>query len=88
MQNILIVDDDATFCLMLKSFLEKKGFSVKEAFSFSEALKNIKSSTFDVILTDIRLPDRDGLELLREAKAKSPHTSIFHMNYFYCNYSL
>lgn len=76
MQNILIVDDDATFCLMLKTFLEKKGFLVKEAFSFSEGLKHIKSSTFDVILTDIRLPDRDGLEILREVKSKSPQTPV------------
>lgn len=79
MQNILIVDDDATFCLMLKTFLEKKGFSVKEAFSFSEALKSIKATTFNAILTDIRLPDKDGLELLRESKAKSPHTPVILM---------
>lgn len=79
MPNILIVDDDATFCLMLKTFLQKKGFVVKEAFSFTEGLKNVLSSPFDVILTDIRLPDRDGLELLREVKLKSPQTPVILM---------
>lgn len=79
MINILIVDDDATFCIMLRTFLEKKGYSVKEAFSFSEGLKAAKANTFDVILTDIRLPDRDGLELLTEIKSNQPQVPVILM---------
>lgn len=79
MINILIVDDDATFCIMLRTFLEKKGYSVKEAFSFSEGLKAVKATNFDVILTDIRLPDRDGLELLTEIKSSQPQVPVILM---------
>lgn len=79
MPNILIVDDDATFCLMLKTFLEKKGFSVKTAFSFSEGQKNIKTDVFDAVLTDIRLPENDGLELLTEIKRKQPQLPVILM---------
>ena len=79
MTNILIVDDDATFCVMLRTFLEKKGYAVKEAFSFSEGLKATKATNFDVILTDIRLPDKDGLELLTEIKSKQPQVPVILM---------
>jgi len=79
MTSILIVDDDATFCIMLRTFLEKKGYSVKEAFSFSEGLKAAKTNNFNIILTDIRLPDNDGLELLKEIKAKQPQVPVILM---------
>lgn len=79
MYNILLVDDDATFCVMLRTFLEKKGFKVKEAFSFAEGSKAIKDNTFDVVLTDIRLPDRDGLELLTQVKTRQPLTPVILM---------
>ncbi len=79
MNNILIVDDDVTFCLMLKTFLEKKGYSVTESFSFKDGLKAIHKSSFSVILTDIRLPENDGLQLLSEIKKKSAQTPVILM---------
>jgi len=79
MINILLVDDDATFCVMLRTFLEKKGYFVKEAFSFSEGLRALKSINFDIILTDIRLPDNDGLELLLEIKSKQSQIPVILM---------
>lgn len=79
MSNILLVDDDATFCVMLRTFLEKKGFKVKVAFSFNEGLKALKDYVFDIVLTDIRLPDNDGLELLTQVKAKQPQTPVILM---------
>jgi len=79
MQNILIVDDDVTFCLMLKTFLEKKGFAVTETFTFKDGLKAIQTTIFSTILTDIRLPENDGLELLTEIKKKSPQTPVILM---------
>jgi two-component system, NtrC family, response regulator HydG len=79
MSNILIVDDDATFCVMLKTFLEKKGYSVKEAFSFNEGLKVFNNSSFDLVLIDIRLPDNDGLELLKIIKPKFPRMPVILM---------
>jgi two-component system, NtrC family, response regulator HydG len=66
MPKLLIIDDDATFCLMLKTFLSKKGYDVDVAFSFSEGLRHIRSAEYQVVLSDIRLPDRNGLEILKE----------------------
>jgi two-component system, NtrC family, response regulator HydG len=79
MANILIVDDDATFCVMLKTFLEKKSFSVKETFSFAEGLKTFNSGNFDILLIDIRLPDNDGLELLKIVRSQSPQIPVILM---------
>jgi two-component system response regulator HydG len=51
---------------MLGTLLTKKGFTVKTAFTFAEGLKASKAGSFDLILSDIRLPDRNGLEFLKE----------------------
>lgn len=72
MHKVLIVDDDPTFCLMLKSFLGNKGFDVKEVFSAGSALKAAKEQQFDIILTDLRLPDFDGIVLIDKLKTISP----------------
>jgi two-component system response regulator HydG len=72
MYKVLIVDDDPTFSLMLKSFLGNKGFDVKEVFSAGTALKIFGEGAFDIILTDLRLPDFDGIELIGKLKAINP----------------
>lgn len=79
MAKILVVDDDSTFCIMLKTFLSRNGHEVKEAFSFDEAVRLIKVETFDVLLSDFRLPDHTGLDLLVEAKRKSSDTIVILM---------
>lgn len=79
MVRILLVDDDTTFCLMLKTWLTKKGFSVSEAFSCAEGLKSVKESDYDIILTDLRLPDKDGLHLLRTVKTVKPESQVILM---------
>ena len=79
MAKILVVDDDSTFCIMLKTFLTKKGHEVDEAFSFDEAVRLIKTEVFDVLLSDFRLPDKTGMDLLVEAKRKSSDTIVILM---------
>ncbi len=79
MAKILVVDDDSTFCIMLKTFLSKKGHEVKEAFSFDEAVRIIKAEEIDVLLSDFRLPDYSGMDLLVEAKRKSSETIVILM---------
>lgn len=71
MSKVLIVDDDVTFCLMLETFLQKKGFEVQQSFSYSDAVKKIKSFSPDIILTDLRLPDQDGLQVLHFAQREA-----------------
>lgn len=79
MAKILLVDDDTTFCLMLKTWLGKKGFDVEEVFSCEEALKRIQCKKFDVILTDLRLPDKDGIHLLKTVKAEASDVPVILM---------
>lgn len=79
MPKILVVDDDASFCLMLKSFFSKNGMDAAVAFSLSEGLKSTKSTFFDIILTDYRLPDGNGIDLLNATKRFSPETVVILM---------
>lgn len=72
MFKALIVDDDATFCLMLKSFLSNNGFEVKDVFSAGSALKAVGEHAFDIVLTDFRLPDFDGITLIKEVRKLHP----------------
>lgn len=62
--SILIVEDDLTFSTMLKTWLGKKGFEVETASTQTKARKQIGTRNFDLILSDLRLPDQDGLSLL------------------------
>ncbi|WP_288861074.1 sigma-54 dependent transcriptional regulator [uncultured Bacteroides sp.] len=65
MTSILIVEDDITYGMMLKTWLGKKGFQVTSASSIARAQKHIESGTVDLILSDLRLPDKDGIDLLK-----------------------
>lgn len=79
MARILLVDDDTTFCLMLKTWLTKRGFQVDESFSYREALSKTKGTKYDVVLTDLRLPDEDGMHLLKSIKAVTPEIQVILM---------
>lgn len=65
MKSILIVEDDITFGMMLKTWLGKKGFEVSSVSSIARAQKHIEGQTVSLILSDLRLPDRDGIDLLK-----------------------
>ncbi|MFD2601368.1 sigma-54-dependent transcriptional regulator [Flavobacterium suzhouense] len=77
--KILVIDDDTAFCVMLKTFLQKKGFDVTNAFNGQEAEEFINKQVFDVVLTDIRLPDSDGLKILKRVKEISLDTQVILM---------
>ncbi|RFM28623.1 sigma-54-dependent transcriptional regulator [Deminuibacter soli] len=72
MPRILVVDDDRDLCLLLHRFLTKKGFEVTEAFSAKKALEILDSVKPDLVLSDFRLEDTDGLSLLNSIKEKYP----------------
>lgn len=65
MKAILIVEDDITFGMMLKTWLGKKGFEVSSASNIARARKHIESQTVDLVLSDLRLPDYEGIDLLK-----------------------
>ena len=70
-KSVLIVEDDITFGMMLKTWLTKKGFLVFSASSVANAQKVIAAEKVDLILSDLRLPDRDGIDLLKWLTAKA-----------------
>lgn len=74
MLSILIVEDDITFSLMLTTWLGKKGFVVNSSSSVLDAKRKIEEGTFDLVLSDLRLPDSDGISLLRWLK--ETHSSL------------
>ena len=67
-KSILVIDDNVTVCLMLKSWLVKRDFSVEVATSVDQAKQLVKEHPFDLILSDIRMPGSDGFALLSWVK--------------------
>jgi two-component system response regulator HydG len=76
MSKVLIVDDDVTFCLMLETLLVKHGYIVSQAFTYSDGRKKFIEFQPDIVLTDLRLPDHDGLELLTLLKSESSKVPV------------
>ncbi len=64
-RTVLIVDDEEDILELLELTLLKMGLDVERASSVKEAIKKVKDSSFDLCLTDMRLPDGDGLEVLK-----------------------
>ena len=71
MRSILIVEDDITFSLMLTTWLGKKGFRVQSVSSVKEAKQRMEGAFYDLVLSDLRLPDSDGIALLHWMKKQS-----------------
>jgi len=69
MKRILIVDDEETLCLLYKEELSREGYEVATAGNADEALALLKAEAFDLIVTDIRMPGRDGVELITDIMA-------------------
>ncbi|MEZ4801727.1 MAG: sigma-54 dependent transcriptional regulator [Gelidibacter sp.] len=71
MSAILLVEDDVTFSEMLKRFLERQSHVVSSSFTIENAKQRFKDSNFDLVFTDLRLPDGDGINLLNHIKSKN-----------------
>jgi len=69
--SVLVVDDDAAVGLVLVGLLTQGGLAARHAASAEEALRVFASSSFDVVLTDLRMPGMDGMALLRELKQRA-----------------
>jgi two-component system NtrC family response regulator len=73
---ILVVDDEEAQRKVLSGFLRKSGFKAITASSVDEALQSARSQTVDLVLTDLRMPGRDGIELLQELRALNPEIPV------------
>ena len=79
MLSILIVEDDITFSLMLTTWLGKKGFVVRSSSSVSDAKRRLGEEVFDLVISDLRLPDSDGIDLLKWLKSTHPSLPLIMM---------
>ncbi|MBE0460495.1 MAG: sigma-54-dependent Fis family transcriptional regulator [Candidatus Aminicenantes bacterium] len=72
MEKILIIDDEKSICDLLSVVFGKQGYEVKKSYTAAKALELIESEDFDLILTDIRLPERSGMYILKQVKKTKP----------------
>lgn len=79
MNKTLIIDDDVYICDILTKLLTNNGYSTDHVYTAQNALKKLKQSVYDIVLCDYRLPDGDGLEVMRKIKTLSPDTAVIIM---------
>lgn len=82
MSRILIIEDDTAFCQMLQKFLIRNGFDVAVSYTAADAKIKFKESAFNLILTDLRLPNYNGVQLLSDIKEINPQTQVIVMTGF------
>lgn len=85
--SILIVDDEENMLKMLKTFFEEKEFKCYTAKNGREALEVIEANKVDLVITDMKMPEMDGLELLRVIKEKYNNISAVIMTGFADEYT-
>lgn len=74
--RVLVVDDEEIARKNLDHILQKEGYIVVMAASGAEALEKMETSNFDVVLTDIRMENISGIEVLEKTKSKYPETEV------------
>jgi two-component system response regulator PilR (NtrC family) len=79
MRRILVVDDEPSMREMLAIMLTKEGFTVETAHNRAQAAEALSKRGADMVITDVRLPDGDGIEILRHVKAAAPETAVIVM---------
>ena len=74
--RILVIDDDINVLDLTQFHLRKQGFEVVTTDNGSAGINLMTAQSFDVVLTDMRLPDMDGIDLVRQGKELAPGTEI------------
>ena len=74
--KILVIDDEDIVLISCKRALLPEGFEVKTAQNGIEGLKMIEEERFDLVFTDLKMPDIDGIEVLRIIKQRWPETGV------------
>ena len=76
MAKILIVDDDPDICFVLKKLLERKGHEAVISLNGLEAMKWLERNPFDIVITDLLMPEMDGVELIMEMRLRYPDQNV------------
>ena len=74
--KILVLDDEPIVCKRLQPALEKLGFEVDTFTQSVEAMHQIQQTAYDIIITDLKMKEIDGMRFLEEAKKRHPHSEV------------
>jgi DNA-binding NtrC family response regulator len=80
MQRILVIDDEINILLMLKKMLERFGYEIDIATNGKEGMELFRKDPTDLVITDIIMPEKEGLETIREMKRIQPDLKIIAMS--------
>jgi|WetSurSiteA1Bulk_404760.scaffolds.fasta_scaffold03328_3 DNA-binding NtrC family response regulator len=75
-EKILVIDDESTVCDSVKKILSRKGYDVEKTVDANEAIERIKKEKFDIVITDLMMPDVSGMELLELVKKYYPDIDV------------
>lgn len=76
MARIIVIDDEASIAIMIKRMLEKEGHEVEIAFNGNEGLQLMEKFQPDLLITDIVMPEKEGLELILDLRKSNPKLKI------------
>src|SRR5579872_761409 len=80
--SVLVVDDEPGMRMALMANFQREGWRVETASGTTEALEKFRSSSFPLVVTDVRMPDGDGLELMRSLRVANPATAVIVLTAF------
>ena len=80
MAKILIIEDDAPIRMLTREFLKRAGHTTWEASNGREGLKLAGQETFDLVLTDIIMPEKEGIEVIMDLRRQQPSLRIIAMS--------
>src|SRR5512141_151685 len=75
--RVLVIDDEIDICEGLQLLLVSEGYSVEIAQNATEGLHKMESKAYDLVLLDLMMPDRSGMEVLQEVRQRDRETPIF-----------
>ncbi len=84
MKRLLIADDDAGMRAALEARFQRRGWTVDVAVNGTEALQKFRTAAHSLVITDVRMPGRDGFELMREVQASSARTAVILLTAYGC----
>ncbi len=80
--KLLVVDDERDICKALEFLLSREGYSVVTAYSGKDALEKIEREAFDLVITDLKMEEIDGIQVLEKALGKNPNLLVIIMTAF------
>src|ERR1041385_7128242 len=80
--TILIIDDEKKLCSLLARIIELEGYRVFQAHTGKDGLRILSNEDIHVVISDVKLPDVNGVELVKSIKGKKPYTEVINLTAF------